>query len=97
MRKERGQGGCRFWTTLREISTAWTQRAPLRCSSLKTRAWCGAEPVEGRRVHHLKEAGRAYVEERGKELTAAHDAVTAEVGGMAGCAARPVPPRVNPC
>src|SRR5437763_1150967 len=39
-----------------------------------------AEPVEGRRVYHLTEAGRAYVEERRDELTAARDAVTATVG-----------------
>jgi DNA-binding PadR family transcriptional regulator len=39
-----------------------------------------AEPVEGRRVYHLTDAGRAYVEERRQELTAARDAVTAEVG-----------------
>lgn len=39
-----------------------------------------AEPEDGRRVYHLTEAGRAYVEERRAELTAARDAVTAEVG-----------------
>lgn len=38
------------------------------------------EPLEGRRVYHLTEAGRAYVEERRDELTAARDAVTAPVG-----------------
>jgi DNA-binding PadR family transcriptional regulator len=38
-----------------------------------------AESVEGRRVYHLTEAGRAHVEERRDELTAARDAVTATV------------------
>ncbi len=38
------------------------------------------EPVEGRRVFHLIEAGRAYVEERRDELTTARDAVSATVG-----------------
>ena len=38
------------------------------------------EPVEGRRVFHLTEAGRAYVEERRDELTTARDAVSATVG-----------------
>ena len=38
------------------------------------------EPVQGRRVFHLTEAGRAYVKERRDELTTARDAVSATVG-----------------
>jgi DNA-binding PadR family transcriptional regulator len=47
---------------------------------LEDEAFVRSEPEEGRRVYHLTDAGRAYVEERREELTAARDAVTETVG-----------------
>ncbi len=40
-----------------------------------------AEQTDGRRVFHLTDTGRAYVEERRAELIAARDAVTGHVDG----------------